>query len=174
MLSGLATLLSFKVFHLNEIMNQYFSQQYNNAEFITGILSLISSYYSIIMLLLIPLFALSTRIAFRAWGHNYYEHIVMNAYILSYYTIWNSLIMYPFMFFLRNNPSAFYSVTQYSLLLIPLILVYFFKEVYEDKPFQTIILKVLSVLGMPLLGYILVIMIITLIVTLVSTGLVTG
>ena len=57
------------------------------------------------------------------------------------------------MFFFRNSPSAFYSLTQFSILLVPLILVWFFKEFYKEKPLKNIILKVLAALGLTILGY---------------------
>lgn len=41
------------------------------------------------------------------------------------------------------------------MLLVPIILVWFFKEFYKDKPLKSIIIKVLGVLGLTILGYIL-------------------
>ena len=64
-------------------------QEKTQSQFMNDYMSFTSSYNSIIMLMLIPFFALITKLAFRKWGHNYYEHVVMNAYILSFYTIIN-------------------------------------------------------------------------------------
>lgn len=112
------------------------------------------------MILLIPFFALTTKIAFRKWGHNYYEHIVMNSYIVSYYTIISIIFVYPFMFIFRHSsPSVFFNITQISMLLVPVILVWFFKEFYAHKKLKTIILKVLAIVGLTLLGYLLLIVI---------------
>lgn len=152
-LSGIATFISFKVLNLKEIMSAYFSQQHINSNFMGDIMSFMSSYSSILMLLYVPLFAITTKIAFRKWGHNYYEHIVMNAYILSFYTLISIIFVYPIMFFFKHSPSAFYNLTQFSILIVPLILVWFFKEFYKEKSLKNIILKVLAVLGLTILGY---------------------
>ncbi len=152
-LSGIATFLSFKVLNLKEIMSTYFSQEHINSNFMSDVIFFMSNYNSILMLLYIPLFALTTKIAFRKWGHNYYEHIVMNAYILSFYTLISIILVYPIMFFFRHSPSVFYNITQFSILLVPIILILFFKEFYKDKPLKTIILKVLAVIGLTILGY---------------------
>ena len=153
-LSGIATFISFKILNLKEVMSAYFSQQHINSNFMSDLISFMSSYNSILMLLYIPLFAITTKIAFRKWGHNYYEHIVMNAYILSFYTLISIIFVYPIMFFFRHSPTAFYNITQFSILLVPVILVLFFKEFYKDKPLKSIIIKVLGVLGLAILGYI--------------------
>lgn len=152
-LIGLATFLSYKMLHLKEITNAYFSQQHINSNLMSDIVSFIASYNSFIMLLLIPLFALATKIAFRKWGNNYYEHVVMNAYILSFYTLITVILVYPIMYFFRHSPGTFYNLTQYTVLLVPIILVWFFKEFYKDKPLKSIILKVLGVLGLTILGF---------------------
>lgn len=154
-LSGIATFISFKILNLKEVMSSYFSKQHINSNFMGEVMSFLSSYNSFLMLLYVPLFALTTKIAFRKWGHNYYEHVVMNAYILSFYTLVSIILVYPIMFFFRHSTSVFYGITQFSMLIVPIILVWFFKEFYKDKPLKSIILKVLGVLGLTILGYIL-------------------
>ena len=119
------------------------------------IMSLISSYNALFMLMLVPLFALTTKIAFRSWGHNYYEHLVMNTYILSFYTIVNIVLLYPVMFFNRHNPGTFFSLTQYAFLIVPFMLVLFFKTFYYEKSFKAVLLRVLGVLGLTVAGYML-------------------
>lgn len=152
-LSGISAFLSYKVLHLKEIMSAYFSSQKMNSPLMADLLSVMSSYTSIIMLLLVPLFALTTKIAFRKWGNNYYEHIVINAYILSFYTLVSVILIYPIMFFFRHSPSLFYTLTQFSLLIVPIILVWFFKEFYKEKSLKSIIYKVLAVLVLTILAY---------------------
>ncbi|MCG2611984.1 hypothetical protein LZZ90_10740 [Flavobacterium sp. SM15] len=125
----------------------------------SDILSFMSSYNSILMLLYIPLFALTTKIAFRSWGNNYYEHVVMNAYILAFYTLMSIIFLYPILFFFRHSPVSFYNVTQISVLLVPVILLFFFKEFYKDKPLKSIILRIFGVLGLTVLGYLIFILI---------------
>lgn len=157
-LSGIATFISFKILHFKEIMNGYFTQQHMNSKLMADVMTFMSSYNAVLMLLCIPLFALTTKIAFRKWGHNYYEHIVMNAYILSFYTLVNIVLVYPVMFFFRHSPATFYQTTQFSLLLVPFILAWFFKAFYKEKPLKSVLLKVLGVLGLTIAGYILLIL----------------
>ncbi|WP_262497838.1 DUF3667 domain-containing protein [Flavobacterium laiguense] len=162
-LSGLSAFLSYKVLNLNEVMSTYFSQQNINSNSMGDVNSFLSSYNSVIMLLLIPLFALTTKIAFRKWGNNYYEHVVMNAYVLSFYTLISIILVFPIMFIFRHSPNTFFNITQLSLLLVPAILIWFFKEFYKDKPLKSIILKVLGVLGLTVLGLLFVIILVSII-----------
>lgn len=153
-LSGIATFLTFKVLNFKEIMANYFSQQKINSNLSTDMISLMSSYNSLLMLLLIPIFALFTKIAFRKWGHNYYEHVVMNAYILTFYTLVSIIFVYPILFLFRHSPNIFFGLTQATMLLIPFILTWFFKGFYDDKPLKSIITRVFGIMGLTILGYI--------------------
>ena len=156
-LSGVATFISYKILNLKEVMTAYFAQQAVNSKMTGEMMTFLSSYNAILMLLLLPLFALTTKIAFRKWGNNYYEHVVMNAYILSYYTLISIIIIYPIMFFFRNTPDTFFTITQYSILIVPFLLVWFFKEFYKHKPLKAIIVRVLATVGLTVLGFILLI-----------------
>jgi hypothetical protein len=159
-LSGISTFLSFKVIGLKEIMSDALSKQPVNAQFMNNYMSFLSNYSSILSVAMIPFFAFTTKIAFRRWGHNYYEHVVMNAYFLSFYTLLNIIFLYPVLFFLRHGDSSvIMTVTQCFMLLIPFLLVWFFKEFYNDKPLKSIILKVLAVIGLILLAYLILIFI---------------
>jgi hypothetical protein len=158
-LSGISTFLSYKVLNFRTIMETYFAKQQMNTGFMNDFMSLISSYNALFMLMLVPLFALTTKIAFRSWGHNYYEHLVMNTYILSFYTILNIVLLYPVMFFYRHNPDTFFSLTQYAFIAVPFMLVLFFKTFYYEKPLKAVLLRVLGVLGLTAAGYMLFIII---------------
>lgn len=152
-LSGLAAFVSFKILKLNEMMNAQFSQQKMNSKFAGDLMSFLSSYSSLIMLLFIPYFAAVTRIAFRKWGHNYYEHVVINAYVLAFNTMVSILFLYPVMFYFKDTPDTFYSLTQLSMLIIPLVLVWFFKEFYKEKTLKSVIAKVLGIIVLAIVGY---------------------
>ena len=162
-LSGLSTFISYKILNLKEIANVYFAQQHMNSKLMGDVMSFISGYNAILMLLMVPFFALTTKIAFKKWGNNYYEHVVMNAYILSFYTLVSIIIVYPIMFVFRHSPSTFFNITQYSFLMVPVILVWFFKGFYQDKPLKSIILKVLGVMGLTILFYLIFMIIVALI-----------
>lgn len=161
-LSGIASFISYKILHFNEVMSEYFSQQHVNSKVIADAMTFLSSYNAIIMLLFIPFFSIATKIAFRKWGQNYYEHVVMNAYILSFYTLMSIFLVYPIMAFYKDSATRFYNIAQISILLTFPILIWFFKEFYNDKPLKSVILRVIGVVGLVFLGYILIIILIVL------------
>jgi hypothetical protein len=154
-LSGISAFISFKIIGLKEIMSSYYAKQHINSEFMNDYMAITSSYNSIIMLLLIPFFAFFTKLAFSKWGHNYYEHIVMNSYVLCFYTLFNIFLVYPLMFLFKSNIDFFASLTSLSMLSILLILTWFFKELYSDKPLKSVIGRVGLTIGLMILGFVL-------------------
>jgi hypothetical protein len=159
-LSGISAFISFKIIGLEKIMSSIYAKENINSAFMNDYMTITSSYNSIIMLLLIPIFALFTKLAFRKWGHNYYEHVVMNSYILCYYTLFNIFIVYPLMFIMKNNVEYFSYFTSLSMLAVPFMLVWFFKEFYSDKPLKSIIGRVGVTIGLMILGFIIFMMMI--------------
>lgn len=159
-LSGISAFISYKILNFKELMGAYYLQKSTNSEVVSEFMSFFSSYSSIIMLLLIPFFALTTKIAFRKWGNNYYEHVVINAYILSYHMLAYIILLYPIMFFFRHSVIIFGTITTCSFLLSPPILIWFFKEYYKGKSLKSVILKVLGVFGLMILAYIIILIMI--------------
>lgn len=159
-LSGISAFISYKILGFKEVMGLYFSQKHMNSKVMIDFMSFVSSYNSIIMLLLIPLFAITTKIAFRKWNNNYYEHIVMNAYISSYYTLVTIIFIYPILFFFKSSVGIFGAITEASMLLILPILIWFFREFYKEKAFKSVLLRVFGVLGITILGYFILIVLI--------------
>jgi hypothetical protein len=145
-LSGISTFMSFKVIGFDKIMKTYYSNQNGDTDFISNYMSFVSSYNSIIMLFFIPFFAIFTKLAFRKWGHNYYEHIVMNAFGLSCYIIISNLVIYPILYFVKNNTNLFMLITNLSILPVPFIMTWFYKDFYKDKKIRSIIWRVLLIL----------------------------
>lgn len=161
-LSGIATFISYKVLGLNEMIKAYNADKHVDSQFMDDLMSGLSSYSSILMIFSIPLLALTTKISFRKWGHNYYEHIVLIAYIISYYTIISILIIYPFMFVFRyESPSLYFTISQFSFFLVPTILLWFFKEFYKERSLKAILLKCLLVLSLTIVGFLLLLILIT-------------
>ncbi len=153
-LSGISAFISFKIIGLKEIIRVYYSNQKMSSEFMNDLLSFVSSYNSIVMLLFIPFFALATKLAFRRWGQNYYEHVVMNAYILSFYTLVYMVIFYPIMYLFRSRNDIILQLTNLSMLMMPFILTWFFKEFYKEKSLKSIVGRVLLIILLTLAGYI--------------------
>lgn len=163
LLSGISAFISYKVLGFAEVMNSINDSKYGNSQLMSDIMSIVSNYNSILMLLFVPAFAITTKFAFWKWGHNYYEHIVMNCYILSAYTLFSMILAYPFMFFLKKNPESFFTISQITLLLAPFILIWFFKNFYPERPIKSIVLRSLGAIGLTLVGYIVVIIVVSII-----------
>jgi hypothetical protein len=100
-------------------------------------------YWNYITLALIPLFAILTRFFFRKREENYFEHIVMNAYLQSLFSMLFIIILVPVAFFFQSAPSLFINWNITKLLLYPFVLVWFFKTYYPDLKLSVIIGKVL-------------------------------
>jgi hypothetical protein len=154
-LSGISSFISYKVIGLKEAMSEMYSQENMNSQFMNDYISFVSSYNSLVMLLFIPLIAIITKITFRKWGHNYYEHIIMNAYVLSFYTLLTMVIVFPVMYLYKYNPEALMSLSILStLVLMPIVLVWFYKGFYAEKSLKSIIGKMFLMLGLMIIGYI--------------------
>ncbi len=154
LLSGISAFVAFKFIGLNELMEAYQDQRVRNMEINKSINSFNQSYNAFLVLLLIPFFAMFTRLSFKSWGHNFYEHVVMNAYIISYYTLLNLMIAYPLMYIFKDNPNAVMTITTFSMLSFLIILPYFFKEFYAEHRFKKVLLKFLIFLGLLFLSFI--------------------
>jgi len=148
LLSGISAFISFKVIGLASIMKEFYTEQHLNSPFMNDYMAISTGYNTFIMLGLVPLFALTTWIAFHKWKANYYEHIVINAYILSTYTLVNIVFLYPILFISRHNTSAFATIASLSTLVVPFLLLWFFKGYYPEKPMKQIVWRVLATLGL--------------------------
>lgn len=153
-LSGISAFISFKILHFEKIMNDFLTSSNLNNNMMDGYMTAMQSYSSFFMLALVPIFALITKIAFRKWGNNYYEHLVMNCYILSLYTIITIVLMYPLIYFLKDSPSLIFNILTYQYILVPFVLLWFFKTFYNEKPFKSIFSKILLVVLLTFCAYV--------------------
>ena len=172
LLSGISTFISFKIIHMNELMMDFYTRKHMISDFMIDYVNFTTSYNSVVMLLMVPIFAITTRLAFRKWGHNYYEHVVMNAYILSFYTLFIIFIISPILYLTRDNMEIFNYISMASMLTVPFILVWFFKEFYNDKPTNSVVGR--SILSIVLLGAIILILMIILILVMIGFVIVNG
>ncbi len=146
LLSGISAFISYKVIGMNEIMKQSYSDKKVNTEMMNDIMTFGANYSAFIMLLLIPLFAAFSKLTFRKWGNNYYEHMVMNAFGVSFYTIIGILITSPLIYVFKENAFFISNISSFTLCLIPVMMVWFYKNFYPEKPLGSIILRVLLII----------------------------
>lgn len=154
LLSGIAAFLSFKVLGFNEIMQDYYTQQKLSYTPLTNLMSFVSSYSAAIMVFLIPVISVFTKLLFRKWGQNYYEHVIMNAFFQCYYTIITVVLLYPLLYFFRHDSSVFAYLIGISMFAIPFIMVWFYKGFYHERSLRDIILKVLLFALIGFVGYV--------------------
>lgn len=158
LLSGISAFISLKLIGLYDIMeNMNFNGQKMNSPKMHEFMSFITSYNSFIAVLMIPVFALFSKLVFYKWGHNYYEHIVMNAFFQSYYTLIYILVLYPLMFLLKENHNWMMLLVLISTIIIPFIMVGYYKGFYSEKRLRTIALRIglmFFILGIAYVGLI--------------------
>lgn len=142
-LSGISAFISFKVIGYGDIMIAMQDEQVAKSEMMQDLNTFNQTYSSLIFLALIPFFALFTRWSFKSWGHNFYEHVVMNAFILAYYNIISIIIFYPLLYFFKDNMSAVMNLTTAATLSFLIIIPYFFKEFYKEHSFKQVLKRFL-------------------------------
>ena len=161
LLAGISAFISFKIIDFHGINKEIYMQKGTYSDFMQDIFSLFSSFFSFIMLLFIPVLAVFTKISFRKWGCNYYEHVIMDSYILSFFTVFEMLLFYPAMYLLRNNAEIFMHVAYLPGISMPFILIWFYRGFFEDKPLKSIILRVLLLFLLLFIGFIILVVAIT-------------
>ena len=139
-LAGISSFISFKFIGLKEVMTESITTNPNiDRPFMHGYMEFVQTYNSFLILLMIPFFAIFTRWAFKSWGHNYYEHVVLNSYILSYYILLNLIIVYPIMYIFKDDATIVMNVSQMAMISFLVILPYFFKNFYADRTLKNIL-----------------------------------
>ncbi len=143
--SGISAFLSYKVIGLDHILKEFYASQNQKltSNLMNDLMATLTSYSAFMMLSFIPILALCSKIVLRKWGQNYYEHVVMNAFGLSFYTLFSIVFIYPFYFFLKNDPQLIMSITFYIYFLMPIMMFWFYKNFYIEKKYTTIMLRVL-------------------------------
>lgn len=167
-LSGFSALISYKVIGLSHIMEEYYSETHRNSAFIEDYASFTSSYNSFIMLLMVPFFSIFTKLAFRKWGQNYFEHVIMNAYILSLYTLLNIVLIYPLMYFMKDQATAIMNISYLSILCIIPLMIWFYRNFYSEKPLSSIIGKVALTLLLVFLGFLVMLILIMILIFVIA------
>lgn len=152
-LAGFSAFVAHKFVPMESIMEHQMQQMQeinaNNeksVEMSKKTMSFFMSYFSIIMVTLIPIFSVLTWLSFKKWGHNYFEHIVMNAFFQSFYTA-TMLMLYPIYIIFPDNPSAITTIMSLAYLAIPLMLFWFFSQFYREYTKGEVVVNLLKFIG---------------------------
>lgn len=152
-LAGIATFISFKGLGLSSILQRYYAEQNLNSDFSNDVVTVLQGFNSFIMLGMVPIFALATWLAFKKFGHNYFEHMVLNAYFMAYYTLVNIIFIYPILFFVRNVPSTFVTISQTTTLIAPALLFWFLMGFYPEKRLSSIAVNLAATFALLILVF---------------------
>ena len=169
-LATFSAFLSFKVigvgkifYQISDINKSLYTNSKNTAainayyEGYNNTIQFIQSYNNFFMVLLIPLFSAFSYLAFKKWGHNFYEHVVMNAFFQAYYTLITIVFIYPLYYFTKDNLSLFAIISILGTIIVPFIYTWFFKGFYSANSYVEIFARVLLVFAMTFVLYVIVI-----------------
>lgn len=157
-LTGLSTFISFKILNAGKIMEAAYEKQKIPKTFIHDMMTFMSNYNSLVMLLFIPFVSIITYLLFKNWKNNYYEHVIMNAFIQNFYNVSCIIILYPILFLLKYiSTDTYLVVSMLYLLIFPFILYWFYREFYFEKSQADVILKVVLFIVLGIVAYIVVV-----------------
>lgn len=157
-LSGITAFLLTTFVDGTAVMEKYYSELLRaddpntkiQIETMKIVYSFMMKYYSLVMLAFVPIMAFFTYLGFRKWGLNYYEHVIMNAYYLSYYLVINIVVAVPLQYFLQDHPQLFVWVPSLVMMILGLaqVLIFFIGFFSERDPGQVVLrLFLLVVIG---------------------------
>jgi len=173
-LSGISAFVSFKVIGLDKLVRA--SIQNNpqmSSPMMQDYLQFTNKYSAFLMLAFLPILAFFSRFLFRKSQDNYYEHIVMNAFGLSFYNIFYVLLIAPIIYFLKENAVTAVKISNYSFCLFPIMMTWFYINVYPERSYKNIFFRVLTILFL-LVALLMLIGIATAIYMVISKGAVDG
>lgn len=154
-LAGLHVLLT-SFLPMKEIMTNYYVDS-NAAEYRYNMFlyDKMMKYNSFIMVGIIPVAALCSWIAFKKWGHNFYEHVIINANLLSAMMIVSILVIFPIQLILVPFPMLFVFIPVLLTFGIMICFTFWmFVNIYSQQSPGDVILRVLlffTVFGIVLL-----------------------
>lgn len=143
--AGISAFLTNTFIHPEEIMVRYYeSKGLTGIEASSGIAasSYMYKYNAIIMLLTVPFMAFFTWLAFRKWGYNYYEHVIITAYSLVFLQVLTILLVIPLQFILKDNLNLFITIpTIFSMLLMFGTFIWFYIDLYDKKSAGEVVMR---------------------------------
>lgn len=163
--AGISAFLTNTLIHPEEIMNRLYELQGGKIpQFQIKFNTFIFKYQAFIMLLSVPFMAFFAWLAFKKWGYNYYENVVITAFSLVCLQSLTILIVTPLQFLLKDNLNLFMIIpTIVSFLLMLGVFIWFYIDLYNDKSKADVILRLMLLGVLLLIGFIILIIIGTMI-----------
>lgn len=159
--AGISAFLTNTLIHPEVVMAKYTAtHKIKTALDMNAYNSFIYKYQAIIMLFSVPFMAFFAWLAFKKWGYNYYEKIVITAYSLVYLQVLSILIVIPIQFLLRNNIDLFITVsTGLTFLLAIGTMLWFYIDFYNNKSAGEVVMRLFAMFAIFFAIYILIIII---------------
>jgi len=161
--AGISAFLTNTFIHPGEIMARFFeSQQIPEIQKKINIVmySFIFKYYAIIMLASVPIMAFFTWMAFKKWGYNYYENVVITAYSLVFLQVLTILIVIPLQYIFKDNLNLFMIIPGIMSMIIMIgTFIWFYIDLYNEKSAGDVIMRLFILAVILFVAYILLIII---------------
>lgn len=146
LLATISAFISFQLMDFNKYMSlmneEMYGKDFKGVDFMDGYMGFMQSYYSLIMVGLLPLFAIASYVSFKKWGDNYYEHIVANAFFQAFYSI-VIMLSYPLLILFSENGKSITIILLLSTFIVIPIYFWCMKGFYPKKDITSVIEKVL-------------------------------
>jgi len=141
--AGISAFLTNTLIHPEQIMKEYYSvKDVQGAAIAEMVASFIFKYQAIMMLMSVPFMAFFAWLAFKKWGYNYYENVVITAYSLVFLQVLTILIVIPVQFFLKDNIDLFMTIpTILTYILMFGVFPWFYIDFYNTKSAGDVIMK---------------------------------
>lgn len=142
-LAGISTFISYKWLNMDVMMTEYFKNANLNKDSGNQVVESMSSLYNyttILIMTFIPFLSISSLIAFRKQGHNYFEHIIINCFLYVLLLVFTIFIISPILYFVKDS-GTYIGITFLSFLIIPLLMIWQFRGLYPFLSWKSIIVK---------------------------------
>ncbi len=107
----------------------------------TPMLRWMTSHYSLVEIILLPFVAFTSWLAFRKWGYNYIEHIILNAYSAAL-RLAVSILVFPLML-VTENMMVYSMLSGILSAVVYLLTGWTYVQFFSDRPMGATILRVL-------------------------------
>lgn len=121
------------------------------------VFNFITNHYAVVELLFLPIISFCSWLAFKKWGYNYVENIIINCYGSGLRLVFGILV-FP-IHYLVCRTSAFLPITTFLGFISIALTVWLYLELYKGRPLKFIILRILLMGFYFLLSYLLMIIV---------------
>lgn len=131
-LTGISTFISYKLLNMGDVMTSFFEEvnkESGNQAFSQNYMAFLYNYTTLIIMSFLPFLALSSYLAFKNQGHNYFEHVIINSFFFVLYTIAIIFIISPILYFIKD-PQTYLLISFGATILGYPLIIWFYKGLY--------------------------------------------